>query len=83
VGMSDFEALRLAPPVLEVWATGGRLVSREVVGFALDWPLPAADGIGRVPATPALAEGYCPAHRQVRSGIRFATSTRGRQVRQS
>jgi hypothetical protein len=45
VGMSDFEALRLAPPVLESWAPGGRLVSRVVVDFDLDWPLPAADGI--------------------------------------
>ena len=45
VGMSDFDALRLAPPVLEAWATRGRLVSREVVEFGLDWPLPAADGI--------------------------------------
>jgi hypothetical protein len=45
VGISDFEALRLAPPVLEVWAPGGRLVSRSVVDFGLDWPLPAADGI--------------------------------------
>jgi hypothetical protein len=45
VGMSDFDALRLAPPVLEAWATGGRLVSREVVNFGLDWPLPAADGV--------------------------------------
>jgi hypothetical protein len=45
VGMSDFEALRLAPPVLEGWAPGGRLVSRAVVDFGLDWLLPAADGI--------------------------------------
>ena len=45
VGMSDFDALRLAPPVLEAWAPGGRLVSRVVVDFGMDWPLPAADGI--------------------------------------
>ena len=45
VGMTEFAALRLAPPVLEAWATGGRLISREVVDFGLDWPLPAADGV--------------------------------------
>jgi len=45
VGTSDFEALRLAPPVLETWATGGRLLSRAVVDFGLEWSLPAADGI--------------------------------------
>jgi hypothetical protein len=45
VGMTDFQALRLAPPVLETWATGGRLVSRAVVDFDLEWSLPAADGI--------------------------------------
>ncbi len=45
VGMSDFRALRLAPPVLEAWATGGRLVSREIIDFDLDWSLPAPDGI--------------------------------------
>ena len=45
VGTSDFEALRLAPPVLEAWAPGGRLISREVVDFGLEWPLPAPDGI--------------------------------------
>jgi hypothetical protein len=44
-GMSDFQALRLAPPVLEPWATGGRLVSRAVVDFELEWSLPAADGV--------------------------------------
>jgi hypothetical protein len=43
--MTDFQALRLAPPVLETWATGGRLLSREVVDFGLEWSLPAADGI--------------------------------------
>jgi hypothetical protein len=45
VGTTDFEALRLAPPVLETWATKGRLISREVVDFDLDWSLPTADGI--------------------------------------
>jgi hypothetical protein len=45
VGISDFQALRLAPPVLEAWATGGRLVSRAVVDFDLERSLPAADGI--------------------------------------
>jgi hypothetical protein len=45
VGVSDFEALRLAPPVLETWATGGRLISRAVVDFDLEWSLPAADGV--------------------------------------
>jgi len=45
VGMTDFQALRLAPPVLETWATGGRLLSRAVEDFDLDWSLPAADGI--------------------------------------
>ncbi len=45
VGVTDFQALRLAPPVLETWASGGRLVSRNVVDFDLEWSLPAADGI--------------------------------------
>src|SRR5271167_710350 len=45
VGMTAFEALRLAPPVLETWATGGRLLSRAVVDFDLEWSLPVADGI--------------------------------------
>jgi len=45
VGTSAFPALRLAPPVLEAWATGGRLVSRTAEDFGLDWSLPAADGI--------------------------------------
>jgi hypothetical protein len=35
---------RLAPPVLETWATGGRLITREFVDFDLDWSLPAVDG---------------------------------------
>jgi hypothetical protein len=41
VGMSDFEALRLAPPVLEIWAAGGRLISRNVVDFGLESSPPA------------------------------------------
>jgi hypothetical protein len=45
VGVTDFQALRLAPPVLETWATRGRLLSRAVVDFGLEWSLPAADGI--------------------------------------
>ncbi len=45
VGITDFRALRLAPPVLEAWAPGGRLISRAVVDFDLEWSLPAADGI--------------------------------------
>lgn len=31
VGMNDFQALRLAPPALETWASGGRLLSRSAV----------------------------------------------------
>jgi hypothetical protein len=45
VGVNEFEALRLAPPVMEAWATGGRLISRVIVDFGLDWSLPAADGV--------------------------------------
>ena len=45
IGMEKFEAVRLAPPVLEAWAPRGRLISRTVEGFGLDWSLPAADGI--------------------------------------
>ena len=45
VGRTDFQALRLAPPVLETWATGGRLLSRAVVDFGLEWSLPVADGV--------------------------------------
>jgi len=45
VGMTDFQALRLAPPILEAWATGGRLISREAIDFGLKWSLPVADGI--------------------------------------
>jgi hypothetical protein len=45
VGTSDFQALRLAPPILEAWAAGGRLLSRNVVDFGLEWSLPAATGV--------------------------------------
>jgi hypothetical protein len=45
IGMEKFQALRLAPPVLEAWAPGGRLISRTVEDFGLDWSLPAADGV--------------------------------------
>jgi hypothetical protein len=45
IGMEKLEAVRLAPPVLEAWASGGRLISRAVVDFDLDWSLPAADGV--------------------------------------
>jgi hypothetical protein len=45
LGMSDFEALRLAPPVLETWASGGRLLSRAAVDSGPEWSLPAADGV--------------------------------------
>jgi hypothetical protein len=43
VGSSDFDALRLAPPLLEAWAPGGRLLSREVLDFDLEWTLAAAE----------------------------------------
>lgn len=43
VGMEEFAALRIAPPILEDWAPGGRLLSREVVDFGLSWSLPTAD----------------------------------------
>src|ERR1700730_10221780 len=42
---TDFKALQLAPPVLEASTTGGRLVSREIVDFGLEWSLPPADGL--------------------------------------
>lgn len=44
VGM-EVPALRLAPPVLECWAPGGRLLSREVATFGLKWQLPPPDGV--------------------------------------
>jgi hypothetical protein len=39
VGQNDFQALRLPPPILETWAPGGRLISREVTTFDLEWQL--------------------------------------------
>ena len=45
VGTTDFQALRLAPPVLETWAQRRQALSRAVVDFGLEWSLPAADGI--------------------------------------
>ena len=35
----------LAPPILEEWATKGRLLRRTILTFDLDWQLPAAEGI--------------------------------------
>jgi hypothetical protein len=37
--------LELAPPILEAWAPKGRLISRRVVTFDLDWPLASAGGV--------------------------------------
>ena len=37
--------LLLAPPILEEWASNGRLLRRTVVTFGIDWQLPAADHI--------------------------------------
>lgn len=45
VGMTDCEALRLAPPILGVWQAGGSLASREAVTVGLTWSLPPADGV--------------------------------------
>jgi hypothetical protein len=39
IGVKEFTALRVAPPILEIWTPGGRLISREVVDFGLNWPL--------------------------------------------
>lgn len=41
IGVKEFTALRVAPPILEIWGPGGRLISREVVDFGLNWPLAA------------------------------------------
>jgi len=49
VGMTDFQALRLAPPVLEVWAPKGQLRSRRVEDFGLPWSLPAAEATSQTP----------------------------------
>lgn len=42
---SDYPAMRFAPPILEGWAVGGRLLSREIVDFGLKWSLPPAEGV--------------------------------------
>ena len=42
---TDYPAMRFAPPILEAWAAGGRLLSREIVDFGLKWSLPPADGV--------------------------------------
>jgi hypothetical protein len=45
VARERFDAVRLAPPILETWAAGGRLVARGVVDLSVDWPLPVASGV--------------------------------------
>jgi hypothetical protein len=42
--------VRLAPPILEEWAYKGRLVSRTIVAFDLDWQLPPASDLTWPPA---------------------------------
>ena len=37
--------IRFAPPILEEWASKGRLVSRTIATFQVEWQLPAADGV--------------------------------------
>jgi hypothetical protein len=37
--------LRLAPPILEEWAPKGRLATRRVLTFDLDWQLAPAEGV--------------------------------------
>ena len=37
--------VRLAPPILEEWASKGRLVRRRVLAFDLDWQLAPAEGV--------------------------------------
>lgn len=39
------DGLRLAPPILEEWATKGRLVRRRVLTFNVDWQLAPAEGV--------------------------------------
>lgn len=41
--------LRLAPPILEEWASKGRLVRRRVLTFDLDWQLAPAEGVAWPP----------------------------------
>jgi hypothetical protein len=46
VRKTDYPAMRFAPPILEEWAEGGRLLLREIIDFGLKWSLPsAADGM--------------------------------------
>lgn len=42
----------LAPPILEQWASKGRLVSRRVLTFDLNWELPPAEGVTWPPPAP-------------------------------
>lgn len=42
---TDYPAMRFAPPILEEWAAGGRLLLREIVDFGLHWSLPPAAGV--------------------------------------
>lgn len=37
--------VEVAPPVVETWARGGRLVSRRMVSFGVEWALPPVRGI--------------------------------------
>jgi hypothetical protein len=39
------DGIRLAPPILEEWATKGRLVRRTVLTFNLKWQLASAEGV--------------------------------------
>jgi hypothetical protein len=43
--LTDYPAMRFAPPILESWGAGGRLLSREIVDYGLNWPLPRAEGV--------------------------------------
>jgi hypothetical protein len=42
---TDYPAMRFAPPILEAWAPGGRLLFREVIDYGLAWSLPPAAGV--------------------------------------
>ncbi len=42
---TNYPAMRFAPPILEEWAAGGRLLLREIIDFGLLWSLPPADGV--------------------------------------
>jgi hypothetical protein len=43
--------VRLAPPILEEWASKGRLVRRRVLTFDLDWQLAPAEGVTWPPSS--------------------------------